>query len=41
MQRVVADARQRGDHRLSLEVIKGNDAALARTTAPGCASCAP
>lgn len=29
MQRVVADARQRGDHRLSLEVIEGNEAALA------------
>ena len=29
MQRLVADARQRGDRRLSLEVIEGNEAALA------------
>ncbi|ANS41937.1 GNAT family N-acetyltransferase [Serratia inhibens] len=29
MQRIVADARSRGDRRLSLEVIEGNDAALA------------
>ncbi|HEJ7126602.1 TPA: GNAT family N-acetyltransferase, partial [Serratia marcescens] len=29
MQRLVADARHRGDRRLSLEVIEGNDAALA------------
>ncbi|AEF44578.1 GCN5-related N-acetyltransferase [Serratia sp. AS12] len=29
MQRIVADARKRGDRRLSLEVIEGNDAALA------------